>query len=402
MSAKVCKDCLQSLPPNDFPIKDASGARRPRCKACYNAHVRDRRGVTKRKPHELPPGRVLGDYKKDAEIRKLKTQQHRLVETLSHSQRRVEVLNALENNMGSNGVERRERASGQREATAVVLCSDWHVEETVDREKTNGLNEYNLDIAERRIVKLTEGLLWLTEMNRTKMHVRDLVLWLGGDLMTGALHEDLAETNGLSTTETILWLQVKITGMIDWLLEAGKFEQIVVVTSIGNHGRLFKKPRIATAAENSYEWLLYKTLQAHYLDEPRIKWSVSKAPLTYLRVYDQMLRFTHGDLIRYAGGVGGFSVPIFKALHGWNQGVHADVTIMGHFHSLTFHENFVVNGSLIGTNSFSMSIKASDKPRQAFFLMDSEHGKTGMFPIWVDESGSAEAQVEQILHEAAA
>ena len=33
---------------------------------------------------------------------------------------------------------------------AIVPLSDWHVEERVDKKKTNGLNEYNPDIAKRR------------------------------------------------------------------------------------------------------------------------------------------------------------------------------------------------------------------------------------------------------------
>src|SRR5712671_4747273 len=41
----------------------------------------------------------------------------------------------------------REIKSGAREATWVALASDWHIEETVDPAKVNGVNSYNLTIA---------------------------------------------------------------------------------------------------------------------------------------------------------------------------------------------------------------------------------------------------------------
>ena len=48
--------------------------------------------------------------------------------------------------------------------------------------------------------------------------------------------------------------------------------------------------------------------------------------------------------------------------------------------------NFISNGSLIGYNAFAVKIGASyEPPRQAFCLIDSKRGKTGVFPIFVED-----------------
>jgi len=46
----------------------------------------------------------------------------------------------------------------------------------------------------------------------------------------------------------------------------------------------------------------------------------------------------------------------------------------------------LVNGSLIGYNSFALSIKASaERPQQMFALIDKVRGKTLVAPILLDE-----------------
>jgi len=125
--------------------------------------------------------------------------------------------------------------SEKAEAVAVALASDWHAEETVKSASTNGLNEYNLDIARDRIDKFFAKTARLTEIERNGAKIDDLVLWLGGDLMTGMIHEELAETNAMTPTEVILWLQERILCGLETLKP--HFRRIIIPTSYGNHGR---------------------------------------------------------------------------------------------------------------------------------------------------------------------
>lgn len=336
------------------------------------------------------PNAIVREHRRAAELERTKTELRRLAAELHTAQERQRVLDAFAR-FSAPPIVRREVASGMREATAVVLVSDLHVEEPVEAEKVNGLNEYSLAIADRRIDRLAEGILWLLDMHGTRFAIRDLVLWLGGDLFSGHIHDELVETSELHPIECVLWLQERIIRTISTLLASTSLERIVVPCSPGNHGRTTAKRRIQTNAENSYEWLMYQQLALFYRDEPRVEIVAPKSQLIYVSAYDFVLRFTHGESINFGGGVGGISIPINKAIAGWNVAHRAHVTNLGHFHQYTSLPHLSVNGSLIGHNAFAVAIRAPyEPPVQSFYLVDSRRGKCCSTPIWVDEHPEAE------------
>src|SRR5690606_25695069 len=152
-------------------------------------------------------------------------------------------------------------------------------------------------------------------------------------------------------------------------------------------GRTTRKKRAKTRVQNSYEFLLYKQLEQRFAGEPRIEFTIAGGSHLYLDVYDQTIRFHHGDDVRYWGGVGGLTIPLHKSLAAWESFRHADLTCVGHFHQLLHGRDFVVNGSLVGYSEFALSIKAQfEPPQQAFFLVDSRRGRCCSTPLWVDEA----------------
>jgi len=265
------------------------------------------------------------------------------------------------------------------EAVAVLCASDWHVEETVTSASTNGLNEFTLSIAQDRIRRFFSSAVRLTEIQRSGCEIREALLWLGGDLMSGFIHEELQETNELTPTETILWLRDQLTEGIRYLCD--HFDGIKIVCNYGNHGRTTKKPRHATGYKNSYEWLLYSILSTQ-LAMPKVEWVVADSYMTYVPVYDRMIRFHHGDGLKYQGGIGGLTIPTEKAIASWNKAKLADLDVFGHWHTQQQNPKWISNGSLIGYNAYALSIKAGfEKPQQTFFLFDKERGRTITAPI---------------------
>jgi hypothetical protein len=267
----------------------------------------------------------------------------------------------------------------QGEAVAVLCASDWHVEETVTSASTNGLNEFNLGIAEDRIRKFFTSAVRLTEIQRGGCKIEQAVLWLGGDLMSGFIHEELQETNELTPTETILWLKDQLAEGIAYLRQ--QFSSISIVCNYGNHGRTTKKPRHATGYKNSYEWLLYSILSSQITGDD-LEWVVADSYLSFVPVYDRVIRFHHGDGLKYQGGIGGLTIPTEKAIASWNRAKVADLDVFGHWHTQQQNPKWVSNGSLIGYNAYAVSIKAGyERPQQTFFLFDRDRGRTITAPI---------------------
>lgn len=341
-----------------------------------------KRAEPKGLPEVLDP---VQEHVRESQERRLRREHKDLVERLQEAEKRQKVLDRL-GNPPTPKVVAREKRSGLREATAVALASDWHVEEVVYPEAVAGRNEYNLKVSDRRVREFFRRTSALVEFTRASWKVRDLVLWLGGDLMTGFIHPELAESNELSPVETLIWLRERLVGGIDFLLDELKLERLLVPCSYGNHGRTTEKRRVKTGARNSFEWLLYQWLAAHYEKEKRVTFDASPVAHQYLELYGETAHFTHGDEVKYLGGVGGLSVPLGKRVPRWENVRPSRWHSIGHFHQFLDLGHTVVNGSLIGYSDYAMSIGAEyEPPRQAFFLIDSRRGKCMTAPIWVEK-----------------
>ena len=269
-------------------------------------------------------------------------------------------------------------------ATGILCWTDWHVEENIEADTVNHLNEYNLDIAEARIKRLVSKSLRLLDSSRSLSNIEDLVLWLGGDLINGYIHEELQESNFLGPAEAICWVQDRVAECIDTLLKETSLP-ITVVTSMGNHGRSTKKMPISTAYKTSWEWLFYRNLAQYYRNEPRLGWRVENGYHTFVDIQKHPVRFHHGNALRYQGGVGGISIPVNKAIAQWNKSKWARYDIFGHWHQFMYNWNWLCVGSLCGYNAYTISIKGDyQPPTQAFVVMDQEHGPVMTLPIFVE------------------
>lgn len=316
---------------------------------------------------------------------KLTAQVKELVGQVERAEARAELIDRIARPVIPN-LTRRERKSGLREAAAIVLASDWHVEETVEPVQVAGRNEYNLEISKRRAERFFAAVLWRLAHHRSAFRITDLVLWLGGDLISGYIHDELAESNALSPVEALLFVQRLLTDGIARLLEHGKLERLVIPCSHGNHGRTTQKRRIQTGAENSYEWLLYNQLALAFAGDNRVEFVIDKSAHQWVDVFGFGLHFHHGDELKYGGGVGGIGIPLLKRVPQWNTMRQSHVHHVGHFHMLRdFHSAFV-NGSLIGPSPYGMSIGAGyEPPEQLMYLLDSKRGPCMKSALWVSE-----------------
>lgn len=287
--------------------------------------------------------------------------------------------------------------SDESESCAVLMCSDWHNEEEVDPQKVNGVNKYNLDIFADRAKKLFQRTARMWEISNRDTRIPNMIVCLGGDFLSGNIHDDITENNLAGMNDAILNAHDKIIGGLDYLLENTDIEQFTVPCHSGNHGRLTKEQRIATEAQNSIEYTMYQFLRRHYRNEPRIRFQISESYLSHVVLWDSYtIRFHHGHNIRYGGGVGGIYIPVNKKINEWNKtrikndrGQYippVSLDVFGHFHTYIDAGNFVANGSLIGYNAFAQAIGASvEQPQQAFFLVNKRwNAKTMATPIFVD------------------
>jgi hypothetical protein len=319
---------------------------------------------------------------KDEQIAELKEKSAELQKQNTSLEKRVEFLSGMTASAKKKWDKPKRVKSGQ--AAAVVLISDIHCEETVDPSEVNGLNEYDLSIAERSIKQTFDRALLLLEDARNLVNIRRMVLWLGGDMISGYIHPELQERNSLSPLAACRWVKARLLAGIKMLAEHGGMDTLTILTSHGNHGRDTPKNRSAGEYDRSYEYDMYLSLRNEAEGIRKVEWQVGKGYHNYCDILGHNARFHHGHKVKYGGGVGGIHIPMNKAIYAWNQKIKADLNFCGHFHQWSpFGLESVINGSMIGYNAFAIDIKAQyQPPLQTFCVVDRDRGMTRVLPIF--------------------
>jgi len=273
----------------------------------------------------------------------------------------------------------------KHDATMVVLLSDIHAEERVDPDTVNGLNDYSLEVCDQRMSELMERFAVLLEHERRLAKIDRVVVWLGGDLISGHIHDDTAELAQLAPLTATRWIGARLRGFLDAVSENAR--EVIVTTNSGNHGRSTEKLRVGTELEHSFEQNLYLTMAAAE-KRKNVRWQVGTGYLNYLDLDGFVIRFHHGHAIKYGGGVGGITIPTNKAIAAWDAVKRADLTCFGHWHQFQWLRagRYVANGSVIGHSAYATRIKAAyEPPCQACIVIDhGRHEVTKAMPIYCD------------------
>ena len=271
-----------------------------------------------------------------------------------------------------------------REVVPVIVASDWHIEEKVTAAITNGLNEYDLDIASDSIKQFFDKA--CHKINQSKEHntVNTVVLALLGDIINGVLRDEDLESNQATPIEAIAIARSLIYSGIKTIVDTTGCN-LRVICCVGNHGRLTERIHFSNQVRNNLEFMLYQTLQRDFRDNPKVTFKVSESYYTIQKIFNVRVRFHHGHSIKFHGGIGGIAVPVLRKTAQMNTIEEADLDVIGHFHSSQMFNNVIVNGSLVGSNGFSMSLGLPhDIPKQTYFEIDSKYGRTTVSPICID------------------
>jgi hypothetical protein len=259
---------------------------------------------------------------------------------------------------------------------AVALFSDAHIEETVLPASVLGMNEYNIKIAEQRIQKYFQNLCDCLNTD----NVEELIFASLGDTISGYIHEELSQCNELTPLEATFKAQSLLFGGLKYICDNTSVKSIKFVGIVGNHSRVTKKIQHANGFKLSYEWLMYQNIKQHCetLGMP-IDFYIPESEIAIINTPDnKRLIFAHGFQIK--GGGTGTVCGIYPALNRlslkWNNVFGQDKIYIGHFHQCVSISNAVVNGSIIGYNSYALTNGFSyEEPAQMYEVYDTKIGQ---------------------------
>lgn len=273
----------------------------------------------------------------------------------------------------------------------VLFLSDFHWGETVDPVTIGNVNKYDLATARSRLKRVTERTIRLLRDYQANPVYPGLVLLLGGDLVSGEIHPELAATNQADPYPVLLDLVENLSASVTLFLSA--FERIWIVSTFGNHGRNDPKPRFKRRAERNLDWLAGQLLAKQFANEKRVAVSAPISPDSDFSIYGLRYRLTHGDLLGVKGGDGiiGALGPIARGTKKTSDvamvtGSPFDVLVMGHWHQTVRLDRVIVNGSLIGWNEYAaFGLRAvPEPPKQSLWFCHPDHGITQTWDVFAD------------------
>ena len=274
-----------------------------------------------------------------------------------------------------------------RQATGLLMLSDLHLDEVVNPDEVSGMNCYSRAIALQRLKRTVAGTTVVASELLSGFKFDGLVVLLGGDLVSGSIHEELRETNdSISTIATVDWWADHLASALETL--ADSFGRVHVVSVVGNHGRNTRKPRAKGRVQDNFDWLLSRMLVRHFRTDTRFSWNVPDSADAYFEVYGHRHLLTHGDQARGGSGISGLLTPLSLLDHRKRKrdlaaGSSYSHMWLGHWHQYLQMGSVTVNGSLKGTDEYSFQGNfGHEPPQQAFAVLTQEHGVTLQCPVY--------------------
>lgn len=274
-------------------------------------------------------------------------------------------------------------------ATACVQLSDLHLDENVNPAEVGGLNAYSRPIAEMRLRKTA---IKACEMGDRHRHKWDgAVAFWGGDMVSGAIHEELRETNADVLPGTIMHWAPLLASALRTI--ADFYGKLHVACVTGNHGRLTVKMQAKRRGRNSWDWLLSQMVRAHLQDDKRITWTIADGSYLFVPIYGRHAYLTHGDEVKGGNGWAGVWSPLgtihrrgveLAAAHG----LQIAYAVVGHWHQcvLAHQRGLVCNGAGKGWDEYAAAMRFRPEPAsQNWWVETPEYGTTLAGPLFVED-----------------
>lgn len=329
----------------------------------------------------------INTLEENVEISKLKTQLRKVElekkEILDEYEKKSKLFNLL-NDIDKAEIKKQDYPSFLQKETIksdstipTLFLSDLHFDEIVYPEQINYINQYNREIAIKRLNYMVDSSINILTKHM-KLNYDGFVFALGGDLLSGNIHEELRENNEAPILDSILVLTDLLIHQIEKLKKV--FKKVFVPCVVGNHGRLDKKPRMKNKVIDNFEYILCKSIERHFSKDKDVSVIVSPSSDLNFEIYNTKFLLTHGDQFKGGNGIAGVFSPIMRGDAQKRKRNNAiqnnyDVLMIGHFHQLITTKNIIMNGSVKGYDEYSFNSNFSfENPQQALFLTHPKFG----------------------------
>jgi len=277
--------------------------------------------------------------------------------------------------------------------TMVAPLTDTHVGDRVTFDQTTGINEYNVDIFNKRLYGWTEQIILLANYRRNIADVEELVIPMLGDMVSGDIHEELARTNIGNCMEQMINGAFLISQSLMALSQ--HFTKVRVAGVVGNHGRMTRK---IPSKDKYMDWdyMLYQWIAAFCAEQPNISFHIPKNFSTIINVANRNILIMHGDSISGGGTSASFTRMVGQMRgmqqqnQSWEDMQRFDDIMIGHFHRIDEYDigtgAMYICGTMKGSDEFTTNrLHVSSPPKHLITYWHPDHGNVSKEIIRLDK-----------------
>lgn len=339
---------------------------------------------------------AVRDAEREREIKLLREQNKRLLVKVGAANRIVEeaasIMRTLAPARAPTIIKPRK---GESVEEALLLWTDHHIGAKFTKEEMGGLNFYNVDEYTRRLKYCVEKTIRFTK-GRPDIIVNRLVLFLGGDMVDGLIHDSLERNADIPVGDQVVVGAHILSQAIREL--AANFTLVHIACAPGNHGR-FRKPHEAEMVTQNFDTLMYTLIQQTLKDQKNVTFDIPSEFWNYQVVGGQGVLLLHGHV-----GIGGFTGKGTYPGYGLRRsadnlqhvlrqlGKPVKYIALGHYHSYfsTSHESglLTINGSMPGNNPYGLASGFPARPAvQVLQTFNPKHGMSSQHLLTPENHG---------------
>ena len=279
-------------------------------------------------------------------------------------------------------------------------AEDLRRHDPVKRAQINGVNYYDMAVCAVRMEHTFKTAISLTMDYMKDPQYPGAVLALGGDFLSGNIHEELEATNEEPILKTLMHIEALLAAGIESM--ARTYRNLFIPCVVGNHGRIREKKRYKNRVCDNYDWLLYHMLSKRFASydgsiepgtkrhRPHVTFFIPESPDVLFSIYDIRFLLNHGDEFKGGSGISGIQTPLALGRHrkltkqtAMNNSF--DLMLIGHFHQYYHSNGMIINGSIKGYDEFANGLNLPyERPQQALFIVHPTMGITYRMPVLCD------------------
>ena len=284
------------------------------------------------------------------------------------------------------------RKADERVRGGILDIGDVHWGEVVDPRNTGGYG-YNTEVAANRLAYTIDEAIEIAKFHR----LGHLDVILGGDLVSGAIHDDLNRHNEMMVAEQTVSFAETMYGGLETLLSAGITLDVTSVS--GNHGRVMMREKgyFKNKQQENYDWISTKMMEAYGKKQKGIDFHIPDTVWAIMEVAGRRFLTMHGDTNRQQNSMGISFYAVEKEMRRLKT-MLADGTIPEHQDVISHHRHqmfmvpigntmFYNNGALKGYDEYGMmGLRPPEQAQQQMLIVEEGRVKAH-YPIVSQQIG---------------